>query len=155
MQPQNGAVLPGEEGSTIPVRGFAYSGGGRGIVRVEVSADGGKSWKEASLEQLREQQWLAANNRAWAWTLWRAEVPVPKLLEGERMQIMCRAVDSSYNSQVWVYLFARVFFFADLLVLFAFFFCCSATILTDLAQPSVLNVYSLTPPLLSGMYAVF
>jgi hypothetical protein len=29
----------------LPRQGFAYSGGGRGIARVDVSADGGKTWK--------------------------------------------------------------------------------------------------------------
>jgi hypothetical protein len=27
------------------LQGYAYSGGGRGIVRIDVSADGGKTWK--------------------------------------------------------------------------------------------------------------
>lgn len=33
----------------IPVRGYAYSGGGRGIVRVDVSGDGGKSWQVSTV----------------------------------------------------------------------------------------------------------
>ena len=35
---------------TIEVQGYAWSGGGRGIIRVEVSADGGKTWTVQSLE---------------------------------------------------------------------------------------------------------
>ena len=30
---------------TIEVKGYAWSGGGRDIIRVDVSADGGKTWK--------------------------------------------------------------------------------------------------------------
>ena len=37
----------GEQG--VEVKGYAYSGGGRGIVRVDVTADGGKSWVVARL----------------------------------------------------------------------------------------------------------
>lgn len=36
-------------GGEINVHGYAWSGGGRGIVRVDVSADGGKTWQVASL----------------------------------------------------------------------------------------------------------
>ena len=37
------------------VQGYAYSGGGRGIVRVDVSGDGGKTWKTARLTDGSEQ----------------------------------------------------------------------------------------------------
>uniref|UniRef100_A0A183GAG0 Mo-co_dimer domain-containing protein n=1 Tax=Heligmosomoides polygyrus TaxID=6339 RepID=A0A183GAG0_HELPZ len=47
-------VKRGREG-TIDVGGYAWSGGGRGIIRVEVSADGGKTWQSAELEQDPEQ----------------------------------------------------------------------------------------------------
>lgn len=33
----------------LQVQGYSYSGGGRGIVRVDVSIDGGKTWKIAKL----------------------------------------------------------------------------------------------------------
>lgn len=32
------------------VRGYAYSGGGRNIIRVDVSADGGQTWHVASID---------------------------------------------------------------------------------------------------------
>lgn len=41
---------------TIDVSGYAWSGGGRGIIRVEVSADGGKTWHSAELEQEKTQE---------------------------------------------------------------------------------------------------
>ena len=37
-EPEERAEL---EGNEVTVKGYAWSGGGRGIVRVEVSADGG------------------------------------------------------------------------------------------------------------------
>lgn len=33
----------------MSVKGYAWSGGGRGIVRVDVTADGGKTWHTAGL----------------------------------------------------------------------------------------------------------
>ena len=41
------AVEAGDE--SVEVRGWAWSGGGRGIARVDVSADGGKTWHTAEL----------------------------------------------------------------------------------------------------------
>ena len=37
---------------TVDLRGVAYSGGGRGIARVDVSSDGGLNWVEAALEEV-------------------------------------------------------------------------------------------------------
>jgi sulfite oxidase len=34
---------------TISVEGYAYSGGGREILRVDVSIDGGRTWDQAQL----------------------------------------------------------------------------------------------------------
>ena len=42
------------------VRGYAYSGGGRNIIRVDVSPDGGKTWHVATLDspgQLPYRAW--------------------------------------------------------------------------------------------------
>jgi hypothetical protein len=33
------------DGGAVEVKGWAWSGGGRGIVRVDVTADGGKTWQ--------------------------------------------------------------------------------------------------------------
>ena len=46
----NDTVSSVTPGSTIPVKGYAYSGGGRGIVRVDISIDGG-NWQTAELKQ--------------------------------------------------------------------------------------------------------
>lgn len=37
------------------VMGYAWSGGGRGIIRVEVSTDGGETWQAAQLIQDPDQ----------------------------------------------------------------------------------------------------
>jgi sulfite oxidase len=71
--------------------GYAWSGGGRGINRVDVSSDGGKTWIDAKLVQ-NESNW----GKQWAWTKWEAFVPIYNFEDAE---IICKAVDSSYQSQ--------------------------------------------------------
>ncbi len=66
--PRAGAVLEPDE--TASVGGFAWSGGGRGIIRVDVSADGGSTWHKTELTAGADQP----SGRAWAWTFWEAEV---------------------------------------------------------------------------------
>eukprot|EP00658_Telonema_sp_P-2_P026675 TRINITY_DN20798_c0_g3_i1.p1 TRINITY_DN20798_c0_g3~~TRINITY_DN20798_c0_g3_i1.p1 ORF type:complete len:457 (+),score=118.61 TRINITY_DN20798_c0_g3_i1:37-1407(+) len=86
------------ESQDVDIQGFAYSGGGRGIVRVDVSADGGKTWTSADLQEGSEQD----PSRAWAWTFWEASVPVqvPENAEtGDTIELVCKATDASYNSQ--------------------------------------------------------
>ena len=53
----------------IECKGWAYSGGGRWIERVEVSADGGFSWYAVPVENMSEK-------KRWAWRTWEMVVPV-------------------------------------------------------------------------------
>lgn len=93
LEPKDGFV---SELDDINVRGFAWSGGGRGIVRVDVSADAGKTWHTAELKEGSEQD----PQRAWAWTFWECDVPKPAgLTDGATIEICAKAIDVSYNSQ--------------------------------------------------------
>jgi len=89
------ALEPDDESVTL--RGYAWSGGGRGIVRVDVSADGGNTWHQAELGQGQEQPL----DQAWAWTLWEAEVPLAadNLEAGAKVELVCKATDAAYNAQ--------------------------------------------------------
>ncbi len=51
---------------SVSVRGVAWSGGGREVVRVDVSADGGRTWITAELGPDTTQPL----GRAWAWKQW-------------------------------------------------------------------------------------
>lgn len=74
--------------------GYAWSGGGRKIIRVDVTADQGKTWHIARLFASDE---VAGEGRHWGWTLWEIDLPIePKNKEPE---IWAKAVDSSYNVQ--------------------------------------------------------
>jgi len=92
MYPKEGATT---ELDDIEVKGWAWSGGGRGIVRVDVSADGGKTWVTAELKEGADQN----PYRAWAWTFFEAAVPVPEEMKGKEVTVLCRATDSSYGTQ--------------------------------------------------------
>lgn len=92
VSPKPGSVT---ELDDLEVKGFAWSGGGRGIVRVDVSIDEGKTWITAELSDGKDQCY----NRAWAWTFWEASVPVPAELQGKEFTVLCRAVDSAYSTQ--------------------------------------------------------
>lgn len=94
-EPAEGSVVD-PDWKVVTVRGYAYSGGGRGIVRVDVSADGGKSWTSAQLKEGSEQPLT----RAWAWTFWEADVPLPPEAEAKgAVEVVCKATDAAYNVQ--------------------------------------------------------
>lgn len=79
LQPEPHAVLaPG----LTTVLGYAFAGDDRGIVRVDVSIDGGRHWTQAGLDD---------QISPWAWRFWRTTVT---LVPGE-VQIVARAWDSS------------------------------------------------------------
>ena len=96
--PAPGQIVAADHEGFIVVKGYAVSGGGRGINRVDVSADGGKTWVDAEL-QPPDQPY----GRHWAWTQWHAKVPVKSIptttTEATPIELVCKAVDSSYNAQ--------------------------------------------------------
>lgn len=62
----------------VTVSGYAVSGGGRGIERVDVSVDGGKTWLEASRYQKIGTPYVAddVSSDKWAWVLFEITVDV-------------------------------------------------------------------------------
>ncbi|KAL0126811.1 hypothetical protein PUN28_005289 [Cardiocondyla obscurior] len=90
--PQNSDVVKVKNGK-IQVKGYAWSGGGRKVIRIDVTNDQGKTWHTADLiEDLQAKQ-----GRYWSWTLWNVELPVDK--RSKEVEIWAKAVDSSYNVQ--------------------------------------------------------
>ena len=75
-------VAPGE----VPVCGYAFAGDDRRIVRVDVSADGGGTWRQAE---------LLDDLGPWAWRRWHTSVPV----SAGRVEIVARAWDSAAATQ--------------------------------------------------------
>jgi len=89
--PPTNSVIDGHQ---FTVRGYAVGGGGRKIIRVDVSIDGGKTWQTAKLKDNGQSL-----DQAWAWTPWEFHVEIPESLKGKTLEICCKAVDSSYNTQ--------------------------------------------------------
>jgi sulfite oxidase len=58
--------------SEVVLRGYAWSGGGRRVIRVDLTTDEGSTWSQAKLLPRPK----APYGRDYAWTLWEARVPV-------------------------------------------------------------------------------
>ncbi|XP_038998353.1 sulfite oxidase-like [Hibiscus syriacus] len=86
------SIKPGK----ITISGYAASGGGRGIERVDVSIDGGKTWIEASRFQKTGIPYILDHESSdkWAWVLFKITVDIPR-----STQIVAKAVDSGANVQ--------------------------------------------------------
>lgn len=76
------------------LRGYAYSGGGKKVTRVEVTMDGGESWQVTNLEH---QEQPNKYGKYWCWCFWSLEVEVLDLLAAK--EIAVRAWDETLNTQ--------------------------------------------------------
>ncbi|MCW2868584.1 MAG: hypothetical protein JWR20_2772, partial [Marmoricola sp.] len=70
----------------VELRGHAFAGGDRSVARVDVSPDGGRSWRSAELLE---------DLGPWAWRQWRATLD----LEPGEHEVVVRAWDSSAATQ--------------------------------------------------------
>jgi sulfite oxidase len=83
LRPGDGAVLVA---GAIEVTGYAFAGDDRGIARVDVSTDGGCSWRQADLGE---------EAGPWAWRQWRIVIDIPS----GQTEIIARAWDTSAAAQ--------------------------------------------------------
>jgi len=74
--------------------GYAYTGGGRMITRVEISTDGGVHWELATLDRKEKP---TDHEMYWCWVWWTYKVRVADLVGCK--EIMCRAWDEANNCQ--------------------------------------------------------
>ena len=84
------------------VSGYAFTGGGRTIARIELSIDSGKTWR-----QVRDiEQDVTESGRLWSWARWQTMVDDfdPSVADAH---ICCRAWDCSGTTQpewpIWNY----------------------------------------------------
>lgn len=70
-----------EPAQDLAMAGYAFSGGGRSVIRVDVSLDNGKTWSQAKLlpDGTTEDGSAPPNagSASWAWKRWRFESSVP------------------------------------------------------------------------------
>jgi sulfite oxidase len=102
--------------SPVALQGYAYSGGGREISRVDVSLDGGRTWDQADLVDDWNRRGRPRGNKHWAWKRWRYVGQLPQQLEspptststsgedkdggGRRCtELVVKATDDAYNTQ--------------------------------------------------------
>jgi sulfite oxidase len=97
------APEPGSEavpGDVLDVAGYAYSGAGHAVIRVDVSMDGGRTWGQAEIARAAPAQQGVRSGRAWAWVQWRYSSVVPMACSCPgQLEIVCKAVDDQYNQQ--------------------------------------------------------
>ncbi|KAK2055169.1 hypothetical protein LY76DRAFT_637968 [Colletotrichum caudatum] len=95
--------LKKDGGREASLRGYAYSGGGRRIVRVDVSLDNGSTWDQAELLDEHEAAPSKAGHRSWAWKRWRYKgvIPLGEPGDGDKRcsTLLVKATDEAYNSQ--------------------------------------------------------
>ncbi len=83
LRPGDGAVVAA---GGAEVTGYAFAGDDRGIARVDVSTDGGRSWRQADLGE---------DPGPWAWRQWHAVIDIPV----GPAEIIARAWDTSAAAQ--------------------------------------------------------
>lgn len=113
--PGNHSRISSRDGQHVTVKGVAWSGAGRGIVRVEISVDGGATWCSAELDKGPLHQDIMsgrtpapenAMGRNWAWCQFSKDVELTPdqrlaLRRGQQVQleVLCKAVDGDFNTQ--------------------------------------------------------
>ncbi|XP_073011271.1 nitrate reductase [NADH] 1 [Typha latifolia] len=76
------------------MKGYAYSGGGKKVTRVEITLDGGENWLVCSLDHPEKPN---KYGKYWCWCFWAVEVEVLDLLGAK--EIAVRAWDETLNTQ--------------------------------------------------------
>ena len=84
------AQVYGLEEDIVRVAGYAMSGGGRGIIRVDVSPDNGRTWQQARL--IKDE---CKGSKSWSWKRWEIAFSKHDLANC----VVVKAIDDSYNCQ--------------------------------------------------------
>uniref|UniRef100_A0A182IKS0 sulfite oxidase n=1 Tax=Anopheles atroparvus TaxID=41427 RepID=A0A182IKS0_ANOAO len=92
--PASGETLTVQDGF-VTVKGYAWSGGGSAVIRVDLTTDGGKTWFVANIDETEQG---TGPGRHWSWSLWSAKIPVKPGQSGP-IEIWSKAVDANYNTQ--------------------------------------------------------
>ncbi|CAI5507452.1 unnamed protein product [Closterium sp. Naga37s-1] len=97
VSPDHGDVVALEGGAgrqVVTMKGYAYSGGGRRVTRVEITLDGGSTWR---LCDITHPSPPTRHGKHWTWSLWATEVPVIDLVGASEVAV--RAWDDATNTQ--------------------------------------------------------
>ncbi|KNC78659.1 hypothetical protein SARC_08917 [Sphaeroforma arctica JP610] len=87
---------------TYLVQGYAYTGGGKRLIRVELSIDHGETWLLAELHH-SDKTGPTEYGKQWCWIFWSCPVLISELiskgLSATEVQFCVRAWDDSMNTQ--------------------------------------------------------
>ncbi|KFA74390.1 hypothetical protein S40288_03965 [Stachybotrys chartarum IBT 40288] len=97
---------------TLPLEGYAYTGGGRRITRVEITLDDGKTWTLANvtypedlyrLYPVQNHPYfghldLSMTEMSFCWCFWKLDVDVQALIDRDVRVIAVRAMDESLQN---------------------------------------------------------
>ncbi|KAF9608459.1 hypothetical protein IFM89_009825 [Coptis chinensis] len=90
-------ILPINSATTqmpYTLKGYAYSGGGKKVTRVEVTLDNGETWLVSTLDHPEKP---SRYGKYWCWCFWSLEVEVLDLIGAK--EIAVRAWDETQNTQ--------------------------------------------------------
>ncbi|GMH44148.1 hypothetical protein BSKO_12082 [Bryopsis sp. KO-2023] len=76
------------------LKGFASSGGGRQVIRVETSVDEGQTWQQSTIHRFENP---TVHGKSWCWVFWSIEVETVQLMACD--EVIVRAWDNSQNCQ--------------------------------------------------------
>ncbi|XP_044474576.1 nitrate reductase [NAD(P)H]-like [Mangifera indica] len=76
------------------LKGYAYSGGGKKVTRVEVTLNGGETWHVCNLEHPEKPN---KYGKYWCWCIWSLQVEVTEIVGAK--EIAVRAWDETLNTQ--------------------------------------------------------
>ncbi|KAK0750991.1 nitrate reductase [Schizothecium vesticola] len=114
----NSAICYPAHNESVPVdlavyklKGYAYSGGGRRVGRLEVTLDQGKTWSLANITYQEDQYRInkddetlyggrvdiSGRDASFCWCFWDLDIPMPQLQEAG--DVMIRGMDDSMNVQ--------------------------------------------------------
>lgn len=94
VQPEAKKAQPGDI-VMVKASGWAWAGGGRNVVRIDLTGDGGNTWSAAEITVGGDQKF----NRAWAWVFWTCDQIPAVVGENGEVEICSKAVDAAMNSQ--------------------------------------------------------
>ena len=102
VYPANGEQLTLTGAGVYTIKGYAYSGGGRKITRVEISLDGGTTWELCKLDYPEERYSHTPKfGKYYCWMFWEYTVDKFMFLNTATNsgEIRCRAWDEASNTQ--------------------------------------------------------
>ncbi|GIL55781.1 hypothetical protein Vafri_11308 [Volvox africanus] len=93
-RPWHDEVIRLDSNTPYTMRGYAYAGGGRKIIRCEVSLDDGKTWRLGDIHRFEKPN---AYGKYWCWVHWTLDIMTFDFLTAK--EVLLRAWDETMNTQ--------------------------------------------------------